>query len=56
MPLNSKDRAAHWRAFANDALIAAAEAKDDKTRTKLVAIAATYEKLAERADTPATKK
>jgi hypothetical protein len=47
---------AHWQALAIDALIAAAEANDEKTRAKLVSLADTYEKLSERSENPKTKK
>ena len=55
MPINRQDRVNHWRALAADAMTSAALSTDVQARNLLLSIALVYQRLAERAETPATK-
>ena len=52
VPINRQDRVDYWRALAADALMAATLATDAASKNLLLNIAATYERLAVRAEKP----
>ena len=52
VPINRQDRVDYWRALAADTLTAAAMATDAASKNLLLNIAATYERLAVRAEKP----
>jgi hypothetical protein len=53
MATDHKRRAEHWRSLESHAVARSVEATDEKTRTRLLSIAASYDKLAIEAETAA---
>ena len=51
MATDHKGRAEHWRVLERDALAAAVEAADEAAKSRLLAVASVYDKLAVRAET-----